>query len=49
VLKRKVDKLRDKLDDLEDEMEQRLEEVRRANRRDLVLRSQVRSLFDEER
>ncbi|MEX1125640.1 MAG: helix-turn-helix transcriptional regulator [Acidimicrobiia bacterium] len=49
VLKRKVDKLRDKLDDLEDVMEQRIEEVRRSNRHELVLRSQVRSLFDEER
>ncbi|HEY4584097.1 MAG TPA: MerR family transcriptional regulator [Acidimicrobiia bacterium] len=49
VLKRKVDRLRDKLDDLEDEMEQRLEEVRRSNRHELVLRSQVRQLFGEER
>lgn len=49
VLKRKVDKLRDKLDDLEDEMEHRIEEVRRSNRHELVLRSQVRQLFDEER
>lgn len=48
VLKRKLDKLRDKMDDLEDEMEQRIEEVRRSNRRELVLRSQVRSMFDQE-
>lgn len=49
VLKRKLDRLRDKMDDMEDEMEQRIEEVRRSNRHELVLRSQVRSLFDEER
>ncbi|HLE95714.1 MAG TPA: helix-turn-helix transcriptional regulator [Acidimicrobiia bacterium] len=49
VLKRKVDRLRDKLDDLEEEMEHRIEEVRRSNRHELILRSQVRSLFDEER
>ena len=49
VLKRKVDRLRDKLDDLEEEMERRIEEVRRSNRHELILRSQVRSLFDEER
>jgi MerR family transcriptional regulator/heat shock protein HspR len=49
VLKRKLDKLRDKMDDMEEEMEQRIEEVRRSNRHELILRSQVRSLFDEER
>jgi len=49
VLKRKLDKLRDKMDDLEDEMEQRIEEIRRSNRYELVLRTQVRSLFDEDR
>ncbi|MDP9494200.1 MAG: MerR family transcriptional regulator, partial [Actinomycetota bacterium] len=49
VLKRKLDKLRDKMDDLEDEMEQRIEEIRRSNRHELVLRTQVRSLFDENR
>ncbi|HLF44606.1 MAG TPA: helix-turn-helix transcriptional regulator [Acidimicrobiia bacterium] len=49
VLKRKVDRLRDKLDDLEEDMEHRIEEVRRSNRHELILRSQVRSLFDEER
>jgi MerR family transcriptional regulator/heat shock protein HspR len=49
VLKRKLDKLRDKMDDLEDEMEQRIEEVRRANRHELILRSQVRPLFPEDR
>jgi MerR family transcriptional regulator/heat shock protein HspR len=49
VLKRKLDRLRDKMDDLEDEMEQRIEEVRRSNRHELVLRSQVRPLFEQER
>jgi len=49
VLKRKLDRLRDKMDDLEDEMEQRIEEVRRSNRHELVLRSQVRPLFERER
>jgi len=49
VLRRKLDRLRDKMDDLEDEMEQRIEEVRRSNRHELVLRSQVRPLFERER
>ena len=49
VLKRKLDKLRDKMDDLEEDMERRIEEVRSSNRHELVLRSQVRSLFDEDR
>jgi MerR family transcriptional regulator/heat shock protein HspR len=49
VLKRKLDKLRDKMDDIEEEMEHRIEEVRRANRHELILRSQVRSLFPEDR
>lgn len=49
VLKRKLDKLRDKMDDLEDQMEQRIEEVRRSNRHELVLRSQIRSPYERER
>ena len=49
VLKRKLDKLRDRMDDIEEEMEHRIEEVRRANRHELILRSQVRSLFPEDR
>jgi MerR family transcriptional regulator, heat shock protein HspR len=44
-LKKKVERLRDKLDDLEDEVEERLEDVHRSYRNEIVLRSQVRSLF----
>ncbi len=49
VLKKKLDKLRDKLDDLEEEMENRIEMNRRLQRGDLVLRSDVRQLFERER
>ena len=49
VLKKKLDKLRDKLDDLEEEMEHRIEMNRRQQRGDLVLRSDVRQLFERER
>jgi MerR family transcriptional regulator, heat shock protein HspR len=49
VLKKKLDKLRDKLDDIEDEMERRLELSRRQQRGDLVLRSDIRQLFERER
>jgi MerR family transcriptional regulator/heat shock protein HspR len=48
VLKKKLDKLRDKLDDLEEEMEQRVELSRRQQRGDLVLRSDIRQLFERE-
>jgi MerR family transcriptional regulator, heat shock protein HspR len=48
TLKRKLDRLRDKMDDLEDEVEQRLAEVHRSYRHELVLRSQVKHLFEDE-
>ena len=46
-LKAKVDRLRDKVDDLEDGVENRMAEVHRSYRREIMLRSQVRSLFGE--
>ncbi len=49
TLKRRLDKLRDKLDDLEDEMEQKLKDVRKSYRHEIVLRSQVRQVFGEDR
>jgi len=49
TLKRRLDKLRDKLDDLEDEMEQKLEDLRKSYRHEIVLRSQVRQAFGEDR
>ncbi|MGA7096936.1 MAG: helix-turn-helix transcriptional regulator [Acidimicrobiia bacterium] len=48
TLKRKLDRLRDKMDDLEDEVEQRLADVHRSYRHELVLRSQVKHLFEDE-
>jgi MerR family transcriptional regulator/heat shock protein HspR len=48
VLKKKLDKLRDKLDDLEEEMERRLALGLRQQRGDLVLRSDIRQLFERE-
>ncbi len=49
TLKRRLDKLRDKLDDLEDEMERKLKEARRGPSHELVLRSEVRRMFGEDR
>ena len=49
TLKRRLDKQRDKLDDLEDEMEQKLEDLRKSYRHEIVLRSQVRQAFGEDR
>ena len=46
-LKRKVDRLRDKLDDLEDGVAAKLADVHRSYRHEILLRSQVRSLFGE--
>jgi MerR family transcriptional regulator/heat shock protein HspR len=48
TLKRKLDRMRDKLDDLEDEMERKLEQVRRSQRHELVLRSDIHRLFEED-
>ena len=48
VLKRKLDRLRNKMDDLEEIMEQRIEDMRRSQRHELVLRSQIRPLFERE-
>jgi len=48
VLKRKLDRLRNKMDDLEEIMEQRIEDMRRSQRHELVLRSQIRPLFERD-
>ena len=48
-LKKKVERLRDKFDDLEEEAEQKLEDLARSYRREIVLRSQVRPMFRQER
>ncbi|MCI0426040.1 MAG: helix-turn-helix transcriptional regulator [Actinobacteria bacterium] len=48
-LKRKVDRLRDKIEDLEEDTERRLEEMARAYRREIVLRSQVADVLGKEK
>lgn len=48
-LKKKVDRLRDKLETMEDEIEDRLADLERSYRHEIVLRSQVKPLFGEER
>ncbi len=48
-LKRKLDRLRDKLEEIEEETERALENLERSYRHEIVLRSQVRPLFRQER
>jgi MerR family transcriptional regulator/heat shock protein HspR len=48
-LKRKVERLRDKLDELEEESERRMEDMARAYRHEIVLRSQVKPMFGQDR
>ncbi len=44
-LKKKLERLRDKLDAIEEAAERRIEEMERAYRGDIVLRSDIRPLF----
>jgi len=48
-LKRKVDRLRDKIEAMEEETERRLDEMTKAGRGEIVLRSQVTKLFGQDR
>ena len=48
-LKRKVDRLRDKIEALEEETERRIDDMAKAYRREIVLRSQVTELYGPER
>jgi MerR family transcriptional regulator/heat shock protein HspR len=48
-LKRKVDRLRDKIEAMEEETERRLDEMTKAGRGEIVLRSQMTKLFGQDR
>jgi MerR family transcriptional regulator/heat shock protein HspR len=47
-LKRKVDRLRDKIETMEEDTERRLDEMAKAYRREIVLRSQVTHLLGQD-
>jgi MerR family transcriptional regulator, heat shock protein HspR len=47
-LKRKVDRLRDKIEAMEEETERRLDDMAKAYRREIVLRSQVTHLLGQD-
>ena len=48
-LKKKVDRLRDKIEEMEDDTERKLDEIARSYRHEIVLRSQVRPIFGEDK
>lgn len=48
-LKRKVDRLRDKIEAMEEDTERRMDELTKAYRREIVLRSQVTEMFGPDR
>jgi MerR family transcriptional regulator/heat shock protein HspR len=48
-LKRKVDRLRDKIEAMEEDTERRMDELTKAYRREIVLRSQVTEIFGPDR
>jgi MerR family transcriptional regulator, heat shock protein HspR len=48
-LKRKVDRLRDKIEAMEEDTERRMDEIAKAYRREIVLRSQVTEMFGPDR
>ncbi len=48
-LKQKLDRLRDKLEDMEEETERRLDAIERSYRHEIILRSNVRPMFGNER
>lgn len=49
TLKRKVDRLRDKIEDMEEEYERRMQDLARSFRHEIVLRSQVKPMFGDDR
>ena len=48
-LKNKVDRLSDKIEEMEDDTERKLDEIARSYRHEIVLRSQVRPIFGEDK
>lgn len=49
TLKRKLDRLRDKIEDMEEEYERRMQDLARSFRHEIVLRSQVKPMFGDDR
>lgn len=48
-LKRKLDRLRDKLEEMEEQTERRLHDLERSFRHEIILRSQVRPIYRQEK